>query len=398
MDTLSITCPSCKSEIELTDALKDRMRSEMSKDIAKQYEAKEKALKSKETSLAKQEARLGDLVEEKSKEAIKKAQEIANDTAKQKVESEITKLKASETHLKKSLSESKEREKEFLSKEQSLQEKLDDFDLELSRKVNQKTKEIRTGLELKSNLERQENKLIIEQLTSRIKDLQQKAEQGSQQMQGEALEIELESLLRAKFPMDVIENVAKGVKGGDVIHRVKNHAGESVGVILYEAKRTKSFSAKWIPKLKADMLDYKVDLGVILTTVLPDDIKHIGEMSGVWITDYQSIVGLVSALRSQLLAIASLKRSEKGKANKATILYEYLVSNEFKQRIEAIATPFIEMQTSLAQEKRAMTRIWNTREKQIECVLSNMAGFTGDIVGITGKQLTVPFFELVESS
>jgi hypothetical protein len=146
------------------------------------------------------------------------------------------------------------------------------------------------------------------------------------------------------------------------------------------------------------MLYYKVDLGVILTTVLPDDIKHIGEMSGVWITDYQSIVGLVSALRSQLLAIGMLKRNQRGRSEKATILYEYLVSNEFKQRIEAIATPFIEMQTSLAQEKRAMTRIWNTREKQIEGVLSNMAGFTGDIVGITGKQLTVPFLELIESS
>jgi hypothetical protein len=394
MNTLSIICPSCKADFELTDALKDRMRSEMSKDIAKQYEAKEKALKSKETSLERQEARIEALVEEKSKEAIQKAQEIANENAKQKVESEITKLKASETHLKKSLSESKEREKELLSKEQTLQEKLEDFDLELTRKVNQKTKEIRTSLEEKSQLERQESKILIEQLTSQIKDLQQKAEQGSQQLQGEVFEVELESLLRAKFPMDVIESIAKGVKGGDVIHRVKNHVGEQVGVILYEAKRTKSFSAKWIPKLKADMLDYKVDLGVILTTVLPDDIKHIGEMSGVWITDYQSIVGLVSALRSQLLAIASLKRSEKGKANKATILYEYLVSNEFKQRIEAIATPFIEMQGSLAQEKRAMTRIWNTREKQIEGVLENIAGFTGDVVGITGKQLLVPAFEL----
>jgi hypothetical protein len=398
MDTLSITCPSCKTEIELTDALKDRMRSELSKDIAKQYEAKEKALKSKEMALSKQETNLSVLVEEKSKEAIQKAQEIANDNAKQKVESEITKLKASESHLKKSLTESKEREKDLLCKEQSLQEKLDDFDLELSRKVNQKTKEIRTSLEEKSSLEKQEKKLIIEQLTSQIKDLQQKAEQGSQQIQGEVLEVELESLLRTKFPMDVIENVAKGIKGGDVIHRVKNHLGEQVGVILYEAKRTKSFSAKWIPKLKADMLDYKVDLGVILTTVLPDDIKHIGEMSGVWITDYQSIVGLVSALRSQLLAIGMLKRNQRGRSEKATILYEYLVSNEFKQRIEAIATPFIEMQTSLAQEKRAMTRIWNTREKQIEGVLSNMAGFTGDIVGITGKQLTVPFLELIESS
>lgn len=394
MDTLSITCPSCKTDIELTDALKDRMRSELSKDIAKQYEAKEKALKSKESSLKREEARIGDLVEEKSKEAIQKAQELANDKAKEKVESEITKLKASETHLKKSLTESKEREKEFLSKEQTLQEKLDDFDLELSRKVNQKTKEIRSGLEQKSQLERQESKILIEQLTSQIKDLQQKAEQGSQQMQGEALEVELESLLRAKFQTDVIENVAKGIKGGDVIHRVKNHLGEQVGTILYEAKRTKSFSVKWIPKLKADMRDCKADLGVILTTVLPDDIKHIGEMSGVWIADYQSLIGLVTALRSQLLAIASVKRNEKGKANKATILYEYLISNEFKQRIEAIATPFVEMQKNLSQEKRAMNKIWNIREKQIEGVLENIAGFTGDVVGITGKQLTLSAFEL----
>ena len=397
MDTLSIKCPSCKVDIELTDALKDRMRTELSKDIAKQYEAKEKALKQKETALTKQEARLDCLVEEKSKEAIQKAQEIANDAAKLKVESEITKLKASETHLKKSLSESKEREKELLSKEQSLQEKLDDFDLELSRKVNQKTKEIRSGLEQKASLERQENKLIIEQLTSRIKELQQNAEQGSQQLQGEALEIELESLLRAKFPMDVIEDVAKGIKGGDVIHRVKNHLGEQVGVILYEAKRTKSFNAKWIPKLKSDILNCKADLGVLLSAVLPEDIRHIGEQNGVWIADYQSIVGLVSALRSQLLAIGMLKRNQRGRSDKASILYEYLTSNEFKGRIETIANRFVEMQSSLAQEKRAMTKIWSTRQTQIESVIEHISGFVGDVGGITNKQLSIPAFELIES-
>ncbi len=50
----------------------------------------------------------------------------------------------------------------------------------------------------------------IESMARTIEELKRKAEQGSQQSQGEVLEVELEELLRGRFPTDLIEPVGKG--------------------------------------------------------------------------------------------------------------------------------------------------------------------------------------------
>ena len=46
-----------------------------------------------------------------------------------------------------------------------------------------------------------------------IEELKRKAERGPQQAQGEALEADPEEMLRARFPMDAVERVAKGELG-----------------------------------------------------------------------------------------------------------------------------------------------------------------------------------------
>ena len=70
-----------------------------------------------------------------------------------------------------------------------------------------------------------------------IEDLKRNAEQGSQQLQGEALEFELEAILRAKFPMDNIKRIGKGEFGGDVIQRVVGPMGQGCGAILCGSPR-----------------------------------------------------------------------------------------------------------------------------------------------------------------
>src|SRR5262245_46530703 len=76
----------------------------------------------------------------------------------------------------------------------------------------------------------------IASMQRQIEELKRKSEQGSQQLQGEVQELELEDLLRAKFPMDVIEPVPKGEFGGDVLQHVMNSAGQKCGTILWETK------------------------------------------------------------------------------------------------------------------------------------------------------------------
>ena len=84
-----------------------------------------------------------------------------------------------------------------------------------------------------------EKEQTIASLSKQIEHLKRRAEQGSQQLQGEVQELALETLLRAKFPFDPIDPVLKGEFGGDVLQRVASPSGQSCGVILWESKRTK---------------------------------------------------------------------------------------------------------------------------------------------------------------
>jgi hypothetical protein len=339
MERINITCPHCSNQIEITEAVK--------KEVLKEYST----------------------------------------DCNEAINAEISRLKTELHH-------SHEREMDLLNKEKLIQEKVDNFELEVARQVSSQATEIRENANQKIRLSDQGNKILIDSLSKQIEDLQKKVNQGSQQTQGEILEIELTEVLKSKFPYDSIQEIGKGIKGGDVLQIVHNPIGEQIGSILWETKDTKSFSAKWIQKLKSDLLDAKADIGVILSSILPEEINHIGEVDGIWITDYSSLVGLATALRGQLLAISTQKKIERGKGDKATLLYDYLTSNEFKQRMGQIVEPFIEMQHGIAQEKRAMSKIWKVREKQVEQVIENLSMMSGDLQGITGKNLELPAFEM----
>ena len=77
------------------------------------------------------------------------------------------------------------------------------------------------------------------------------------------------------------------------------------------------------------------------------------------------------------------------------MLYDYLISPEFKSQIEAIVEGFTQMKSDLDAEKRAMMRIWSAREKQIEKVVTNTTSMYGSIKGIGGKAIgSVPSLEL----
>jgi len=56
-------------------------------------------------------------------------------------------------------------------------------------------------------------------------------------------------------------------------------------------------------------------------------------------------------------------------------------------QVEAIVEGFSTMQTDLDKEKRALTKIWKQREKQIDKVLENTIGMYGSIKGIAGSAI-----------
>ena len=227
----------------------------------------------------------------------------------------------------------------------------------------------------------------MEDMRKTIDDLKRKAEQGSMQTQGEVLELDLEASLKARFPYDNIEPVSKGMRGADVIQKVLNPAGQDCGSIVWETKRTKAWSDGWIEKLKSDQREVNAEIAVIVTEALPKGMQQFGQMEGVWITSPVLSGSIAAVLRESLIKINLAILSSVNKGEKMEILYDYFSGSQFRQKIEAVVEAFSTMKNDLDKEKRAITKSWSKREKQIEKVILNTAGLYGDMQGIIGASL-----------
>ncbi|MDP6923691.1 MAG: DUF2130 domain-containing protein [Candidatus Scalindua sp.] len=366
----TIKCPDCGAVIELSEAISHdievRLKQQYENEIGKTKKAiEEKAKKETQESLNIKISDLSEQLEEKTK----------------------------------NLKEAQRQELELRKRQRELEEKEEKLELELSRKIDAERQKIiqKTSMEFEETyrLKDAEKDKQLDDMKKQIDELKRKAEQGSQQMQGEVLELELEESLKEEFPFDEIEPVAKGIKGGDIIQTVKTQSGRICGKILWETKRTKNWSDSWIQKLKDDQRDAKADLAILASETLPKGFHHFRLISGVWVTDILSAVSLALALRVVLIQVARERETQVGKKEKMEIAYNYLTGQEFRNRVEAIVESFTAMKGDLEAERRAMLKIWAKREKQIERVITNAAGMHGDLQEIAGTSLpTIKMLEL----
>ena len=247
----------------------------------------------------------------------------------------------------------------------------------------QAKKEAEEGLKLKV----MEKEQTIASMQTQIEELKRRAEQGSQQLQGEVQELELEALLRAKFPRDTIEPVPKGEFGGDALQRVMGPLGQLCGTILWESKRTKNWSDGWLVKLRDDQRTAKADIAIIVSQTLPKDVESFDLVDGIWVTNAKSVFSLAVALRHSLIELASARQALDGQQTKTEMVYQYLTGPRFRHRVEAIVEAFSSMQEDLDREKKAITKQWAKREEQIERVMQATVGMYGDLQAIAGKSL-----------
>jgi len=294
------------------------------------------------------------------------------------------------------LKASRQRELEFLKKEQELQKQAEELELSVQRKLQEEraklSKEIRDLEEQRIATRETEYQLRLKELEKQLDDqkklaeeMRRKAEQGSMQLQGEVQELALEELLRTSFPFDEISEVGKGVKGADCIQTVRNNFGQECGKIIYESKRTQTFSADWVEKLKADMRSQGAAIAVIVTQAMPKDMNCFGERNGVWICSFSEVKALTYVLRDGIIRVFNASKSRENKGDKMHLLYDYLTSTEFSEQWKAIREGFLSMKQSIQKERDTMERLWKAREKQLEKVLLNAAHVRGSIEGIAGK-------------
>lgn len=384
----TIKCPHCGERVEVTEALKHQIQEKLLGAEKKKFQqALMNERKKFESNLDDEKKRFRQAFDNKIKEIKEQAQQKTKEDFETKLKSNQEEIEEQKQRNKKLLEELTEMNKQI----RQLKEKDEQRQLEMEKKLTEEQDKLKDAV--KKQVEEQQRMKILEkdkQLQDAIKaneDLRRKLEQGSQQTQGEVLELELEEMLGQHFPLDDIKEVPKGIRGADVIQIVKDQAGRSAGSIIWESKNTKNWSDGWLNKLKNDQREVKAELAVIVSSVIPDDIKNLGQQQGIWICSRESIIGLATALRLQLIQLFKVRKSAEGKSGKMEILYQYLTGTEFKQRVEAIVEAFTEMQSEMEKEKRWFAKKWASQEKSIRQVIDQTHGMHGDLQSIVGASL-----------
>jgi len=401
----TIICPQCKTEIKLTESLAAPLLEATKRDFEQRLAQKDAAaakrdaaLREREALLAKSQERFEEQVADKLKlerskivaeEARKARLALANDLDQKS--KEIREIQEILKHKDEKLAEAQKVQADLLRKQRELDDAKRELDLTIEKRVqeglaatrDQAKKEAEEGLKFKV----MEKEQTIASMQKQIEELKRRAEQGSQQLQGEVQELELEAMLTSKFPLDQISPVAKGEHGGDVLHRVAGSFGQACGTILWESKRTKNWSDGWLIKLREDQRQAKAEIAIIVSQALPKEVEAFEFIDGVWVTHPKVALPLAVAMRNTLMEVAGARQASEGQQTKMEMVYQYLMGPRFRQRVQAIVEGFSSMKDDLDKERKVIMKQWAKREEQIDRVMMATVGMYGDLQGIAGKTL-----------
>jgi hypothetical protein len=405
----TIICPSCKTEIRLTESLAAPLLAATKQQFELKLSQKDEEIAKREQTVRDKEKQVNDAkraiesqVADQVAEQLKaeRTRVIAEESKKAKLasaaelETKVRELAELQDILKirdEKLAEAQNAQAELIKKQRELDDAKRELELTIEKRVQDGLTEVRSqakreaeeGLKLKV----MEKDQTISSMQKTIAELKQQAEQGSQQLQGEVQELELEGMLRAKFPFDSVEPVPKGEFGGDALHRVVSPSGQPSGTILWESKRTKNWSDGWLSKLREDQRTAKADLSVLVSQALPKGVETFDVIDGVWVTHPRATLAVATVLRHTLLQVSTARQITEGQQTKTEMVYQYLTGPRFRQRVEAIVEAFSSMKEDLDKERKAIMKQWAKREEQIERVMGATVGMYGDLQGIAGKSL-----------
>lgn len=394
-----VKCPSCGFGFPIEEVMAEEYKKELRLKMQDYTRQKEDEYRKKDEEFLSKERQQKTEFEQRLNAEKKQLQLSLEENIRKSVsedfENQVLMLKNSALESEEKLKLSRQKELEFLQREKQLQLKEEEMELSLQRKLQEQRNElgeqIRKQEAERHSIKDTEYQLKVKELEKQLDDqkklaeeMKRKAEQGSMQLQGEAQELILEELLRNYFPFDLISEVGKGVRGADCIQTVRNQFGQECGRIIYESKRTATFGADWIDKLKKDMRSVGVDVAVIVTQCYPKGMDCFGEKDGVWICSFDEVKAVSYILRDGVIKLSNLVKSQDNKGDKMHLLYDYLTSSEFSEQWKAIREGYMGMRLSIQKERDAMEKMWKSREKQLDKVLLNAAHIRGSIEGIAG--------------
>jgi hypothetical protein len=382
MPEQSIACPSCGKKIPLTRALRAEIEQSVERELRAKYEQRLEA-------------------------DVQRAEKDAASKAEKKLAQELVALRDQINEQAKDLDEARRNELAMRRRERELERKQQDLELEMERKLGQERARLVADTQERfaeeHRLKDAEKERQLADMRRQIEDLKRKAEQGSQQLQGEVGEEELESLLRSSFPSDDIQPIGQGVRGADLHQIVVDSRSRKCGSILGECKNTKHWNDGWLAKLKQDQRALHADVAVLVSAVMPKGCTRFALIDDVLVTDFACAPCLAGVLRANLSELARTRTAAMHKEEKLELLHRYLSGVEFRQRVEAVVEAFTAMRHDLDQERRAAERQWARRARQIDAVTLNVSGMYGDLQGILPalpsiRQLELPAGDLEASA
>jgi hypothetical protein len=393
----TIICPKCGCDV--TEVMSVQLKSEIRHELSLEWRQKEadlakerSGLESQRAAIAQEKLGIEAEVAKRTTEAKKRLKIRAQKKAREKFAAELQASQTELGELRTALQQAKNNELALRKARQQLEEEKQNLELTKARQLDAERVSIKEAAKKQSD---EEHRLNIAQYEKRISDMGKEldaarriAEQGSQQLQGEVLELDLEELLRQQFPCDEIRPVPKGIRGADVIQVVRDSSLAECGAIIWESKRTANWSNTWLPKLRDDQRAANACIAILVTEKLPPKMNGSFELiDGTWITNRSCCFALATALRFGLLDVAAARRALEGQNGKMEALYNYLSGPIFKNRVNGIVEAFTTMQQDLVKEKKAIVAIWSKREQQINQALKNTSGFHGDLQGIIGGSM-----------
>ncbi|MGH7846881.1 MAG: DUF2130 domain-containing protein [Candidatus Binatia bacterium] len=401
----TVFCPRCKTEIKLTESLAAPLLESVRRDYEQRLSQKDADIVKREKTLHEREARLqkektaldeqvaAKLQQERSAiaaEEAKKARRVLDNDLNQKTK-QLAELHEVLKQREAKLADAQKAQAEVTRKQRELDDAKRELELTIAQRVQAELDatraQARKDAEEELKLKVLEKEQTITSMQRQIEDLKRRAEQGSQQLQGEVQELEIEAVLGARFPRDTILPVPKGEYGGDVLHRVMSPLGRPCGTILWESKRTKNWSDGWLPKLREDQRAAKAEIAVLVSQILPKEVETFELIDGVWVAHPRVLFPVAVTLRNTLIEVASARQASEGQQTKMEMVYQYLTGPRFRQRIQAIVEAFSSMREDLDREKKALTKQWAKREEQIDRVMQATVGMYGDLQGIAGRTL-----------
>ncbi|MDD5394054.1 MAG: DUF2130 domain-containing protein [Thiothrix sp.] len=384
MQDTTIQCHNCGTTIAVSDVLRGQLRQEL--DAEQQQAIHNAAERARQQAQADLQQQLQIMQQQVSDQQSQAAQEI-------------TLLQSQLSSSRQKVEAAQQAELALRQQKAELEDRARDMELEIQRRLDTERHRVeailRQQIGEEQNLKLKEKEKQIDDLRKSLEDAKRRSELGSQELQGEVLEQDMQASLQQRFPHDRIQPVPKGMRGADIIQTIINTQLQECGTIIWESKNTKAWSPAWIDKLKEDQRHTGAAIAVLVSAVLPEHIRGFGRVDSVWVADLKSWVALAAVLREQLVQVHFARAASQGLDAKMELLYRYLSGDEFRQQVESIIEAFDTMQGQIQKERRAMEKHWAEREKHLQRVMIGTSGMYGALRGLIGQAMpTVAALEM----